>query len=69
VLSDVAKVAIVDGLPMLKSGNARLSGWVYVDLRGRDLRSAVHDMQRAVDEHVKVPAGYSVSWSGQFEYL
>jgi copper/silver efflux system protein len=69
VLSDVAKIAIVDGPPMLKSENARLSGWVYVDLRGRDLRSAVHDMQRAVDEQVKVPPGYSVSWSGQFEYL
>ena len=69
LLSDVAKVAIVDGPPMLKSENARLSGWVYVDLRGRDLRSAVHDMQRAVTEQVKVPPGYSVSWSGQFEYL
>jgi Cu(I)/Ag(I) efflux system membrane protein CusA/SilA len=69
LLSDVAKVSIVDGPPMLKSENARLSGWVYVDLRGRDLRSAVHDMQRAVNDHVKVPAGYSVSWSGQFEYL
>ena len=69
LLSDVAKVAIVDGPPMLKSENARLSGWVYVDLRGRDLRSAVQDMQRAVNEQVKVPPGYSVSWSGQFEYL
>jgi copper/silver efflux system protein len=69
LLSDVAKIAIVDGPPMLKSENARLSGWVYVDLRGRDLRSAVRDMQRAVADQVKVPPGYSVSWSGQFEYL
>jgi Cu(I)/Ag(I) efflux system membrane protein CusA/SilA len=69
VLSDVAKIAVVDGPPMLKSENARLSGWVYVDIRGRDLRSAVHDMQRAVAEQVKVPPGYSVSWSGQFEFL
>jgi Cu(I)/Ag(I) efflux system membrane protein CusA/SilA len=69
LLSDVARVEVVDGPPMLKSENARLSGWVYVDIRGRDLRSAVHDMQRAVGERVKVPPGYSVSWSGQFEYL
>ena len=69
VLSDVAAIAIVDGPPMLKSENARLSGWVYVDIRGRDLRSAVHDMQRAVAQQVKVPPGYSVSWSGQFEFL
>ena len=69
VLSDVASVQVVDGPPMLKSENARLSGWVYVDIRGRDLRSAVRDMQRAVAEQVKVPAGYSVSWSGQFEFL
>ncbi|MBC7503014.1 MAG: efflux RND transporter permease subunit, partial [Herminiimonas sp.] len=68
-LGDVAAVRISDGPPMLKSENARLSGWVYVDIRGRDLRSAVHDMQRAVAKEVKLPAGYSVSWSGQFEYL
>ncbi len=54
---------------MLKSENARLSGWVYVDIRGRDLQSAVHDMQREVAAKVKLPPGYSVSWSGQFEYL
>jgi Cu(I)/Ag(I) efflux system membrane protein CusA/SilA len=69
LLSDVARVEVVDGPPMLRSENARLSGWVYVDIRGRDLRSAVQDMQRAVGERVNVPAGYSVSWSGQFEYL
>jgi Cu(I)/Ag(I) efflux system membrane protein CusA/SilA len=54
---------------MLKSENARLSGWVYVDLHGRDLSSAVHEMQRAVTQEVKLPAGYSISWSGQFEFL
>jgi Cu(I)/Ag(I) efflux system membrane protein CusA/SilA len=54
---------------MLKSENARLSGWVYVDVRGRDLRSAVREMQEAVAAHVATPAGYSISWSGQFEYL
>ena len=69
VLSDVADIRITDGPPMLRSENARLSGWVYVDIRGRDLRSAVKDMQRVVAEKVVLPAGYSISWSGQFEFL
>jgi len=69
VLGDVADVRIADGPPMLRSENARLSGWVYVDLRGRDLKGAVGDMQRAVADKVRLPPGYSVSWSGQFEYL
>ncbi|HYM35505.1 MAG TPA: efflux RND transporter permease subunit, partial [Steroidobacteraceae bacterium] len=68
-LGDIANLRIVDGPPMLKSENARLSGWIYVDIRGRDLRSVVRDMQRAVGERVKLPAGYVLSWSGQFEYL
>jgi len=69
VLSDVADIRITDGPPMLRSENARLSGWVYVDIRGRDLKSAVKDMQRVVTEKVVLPAGYSISWSGQFEFL
>ncbi|MEP6587315.1 MAG: efflux RND transporter permease subunit [Polaromonas sp.] len=69
VLSDVADIGITDGPPMLRSENARLSGWVYVDIRGRDLRSAVQDMQKAVAEKVRLPPGYSISWSGQFEFL
>jgi Cu(I)/Ag(I) efflux system membrane protein CusA/SilA len=68
-LGTIAKLVIVDGPPMLRSENARLSGWVYVDLRGRDLQSLVNDAQRAVREQVKLPSGYSVAWSGQFEYL
>ena len=69
VLSDVADIRITDGPPMLRSENARLSGWVYADIRGRDLRSAVQDMQKVVAGKVALPAGYSVSWSGQFEFL
>ena len=68
-LGDVATIRITDGPPMLRSENARLSGWVYVDIRGRDMGSVVRDMQQAVAKEVKLPAGYSVSWSGQFEYL
>jgi copper/silver efflux system protein len=69
VLSDVADIRITDGPPMLRSENARLSGWVYVDIRGRDLKSAVQDMQRVVADKVALPPGYSISWSGQFEFL
>jgi len=68
-LSDVADVRINDGPPMLRSENARLAGFVYVDIRGRDLKSVVLDMQRAVAAQVKLTPGYSVSWSGQFEFL
>ncbi|WP_334186790.1 efflux RND transporter permease subunit [Noviherbaspirillum sp.] len=68
-LADVAQIKITDGPPMLRSENARLSGWVYVDIRGRDLSSVVKDMQQVVSQEVKLPAGYSISWSGQFEYL
>ncbi len=69
VLGDVADLRISDGPPMLRSENARLAGFVYVDIRGRDLKSAVQDMQRAVAQQVKLAPGYSVSWSGQFEFL
>ena len=68
-LADVAVLRIVDGPTMIKSENARLSGWVYVDIRGRDLSSAVHAMQQAVLKEVPIPVGYTVSWSGQFDYL
>ncbi|HET9580113.1 MAG TPA: CusA/CzcA family heavy metal efflux RND transporter, partial [Usitatibacter sp.] len=68
-LGDVAQIRISDGPPMLKSENARLSGWIYVDIHGRDLSSAVRGMQQAIAREVKLPAGYSVTWSGQFEYL
>jgi copper/silver efflux system protein len=68
-LGDVASLRISDGPPMLRSENARLSGWVYIDLHGRDLSSAVREMQRVVAKEVQLPPGYSLSWSGQFEYL
>ena len=68
-LGTVAEIAIADGPPMLRSENARLSGWIYVDIRGRDLASVVKDAQRAVAQQVRLPAGVSVAWSGQFEYL
>ncbi|MFP3552570.1 efflux RND transporter permease subunit [Paraburkholderia sp. SIMBA_049] len=68
-LGDVAHIAIADGPPSIRSENARLSGFVYVDIRNTDLQSAVKAMQRAVAEKVVLPPGYSIAWSGQFEYL
>jgi Cu(I)/Ag(I) efflux system membrane protein CusA/SilA len=68
-LGALARIVVVDGPPMLRSENARLSGWVYVDMRGRDLQSVVTDAQRVVREQVKLAPGYSLAWSGQFEYL
>ncbi|OGA01852.1 MAG: cation transporter [Betaproteobacteria bacterium RIFCSPLOWO2_02_67_12] len=68
-LSAVAEIGVSDGPPMLRSENARLSGWIYVDIRGRDLGSVVADAQRTVAREVKLPAGVSLAWSGQFEYL
>src|SRR5690606_16819380 len=69
VLADVADIRVSDGPPMVRSENARPAGFVYVDVRGRDLGSAAADMQRRVAEQVTLPPGYSLSWSGQFEYL
>ena len=68
-LGQIAEVSIEDGPPMLKSENARLSGWIYVDIRGRDLVAVVNDARQAVAGQVKLTPGYSVTWSGQFEYL
>lgn len=68
-LSEVASVNITEGPDMIRSENARLNGWVYVDIAGRDLGSYVKDAQKVVNEQIKLPAGYSIAWSGQYEYL
>ncbi|WP_018926354.1 efflux RND transporter permease subunit [Pseudomonas umsongensis] len=68
-LGTVAKVKVSDGPPMLKSENARPSGWVYIDVRGRDIASVVADLRRVVSEQVKLQPGMSLSYSGQFEFL
>jgi len=68
-LAEVAEVRIVDGAPMLKSENGRLNGWTFVDIRGVDLGSYVAAAQQAVREQVELPAGYSITWSGQYEYM
>lgn len=68
-LGDVANIQIDDGPPMIKSENARLNGWIFVDTQGRDLGSYVKAAQIAVNEQVDLPAGYTISWSGQYEYM
>lgn len=68
-LGELADILVTEGPPMLKSENARLSNWIYVDLRGRDLKSAVEEMQQRVTREVILPQGVSLAWSGQFEYL
>ncbi len=68
-LAQVADIKIVDGAPMLKSENGRLNGWTFVDIRDADLGGYVARAQQAVREQVKLPQGYSIAWSGQYEYM
>ena len=68
-LGQIAEVVIVDGPDMLRSENARLNGWVFVDIRGRDLGRYISDAQAVVRDRVKLPPGYSIAWSGQYEYM
>jgi copper/silver efflux system protein len=67
-LSAVANIRIATGPSMIRSENGQPSVWVYVDVRGRDVVGYVHEAQRRVGEAVQLPPGYSVAWSGQFEY-
>jgi len=68
-LSEVADVRTEMGPAMIKSEDARPNGWTFVDIDGRDLGSYVEEAQRVVSEEVKLPAGYSIAWSGQYEYM
>ena len=68
-LADVADVKVIDGPPVIKSENARLNGWTYVDISGRDLGSYVAEAQQHVASRLDLPAGYSLVWSGQYEYM
>jgi copper/silver efflux system protein len=68
-LGDVADVRVEDGPGVIKSENARPNGWTYVDIQGRDLGSYVEEAQRVVAEQLELPPGYSLSWSGQYEYM
>jgi len=68
-LGDVANVFVEDGPPGIKSENARLNGWSFVDIEGVDVGSYVVEAQKIVAEQLDLPAGYSIGWSGQYEYM
>ena len=68
-LGSLAQIAITDGPNMIRSENARPNGWIYIDIRDRDLGSYVKEAQRLVTERITLPPAYSISWSGQYEYL
>lgn len=68
-LGRVADISISEGPGVIRSENARLNGWVYVDIAERDLGSYVDEARRTVIEQLDLPSGYSISWSGQYEYM
>ena len=68
-LGQLAKLNIVQGPPSIRTENALLSAYIFVDIHGRDIGSYVADAQKAVATQVKLPAGYYITWSGQFEYM
>jgi Cu(I)/Ag(I) efflux system membrane protein CusA/SilA len=68
-ISQVADIKIIKGPPSIKSENARRTAWVYVDIKGIDVGTYVKNAQAAVAEKISLPTGYSIIWSGQFEYM
>lgn len=68
-LGDVADVFIEDGPPGIKSENARLNGWSFIDIDGVDIGTYVESAQQVLDKDLILPAGYSITWAGQYEYM
>ena len=68
-LAELAEVKFVEGPPMIKSENARLNGWVFVDIQGRDIGSYIADARKVFEKDLKLPSGYSITFSGQFEQM
>jgi copper/silver efflux system protein len=68
-LGEVAEIAFTEGPPMIRSENARLTGWVFVDIAGRDIGTYVADARERIRSTVNLPAGYAITWSGQFEQM
>lgn len=69
VLADVAKISIADGPPGIKSENARINGWTFVDIENVDIGTYVKAAQKAVRSGIDLPTGYAINWSGQYEYM
>ncbi len=68
-LGELATIKFTDGPPMIRSENARLTGWVFVDITGRDIGTYVNEAQKEILNKISLPAGYSITWSGQFEQM
>jgi Cu(I)/Ag(I) efflux system membrane protein CusA/SilA len=68
-LQDLAEIQVVDGPPLIKSENARINGWVYITTDGRDIGSYVHSAKQVLQKQLSLPAGYTLSWAGQYQYL
>ncbi len=68
-LAELADIVYVDGPPLIRSENARLTGWVFVDIADRDIGSFVAEAQETIAQTVDLPPGYSIAWSGQFEQM
>lgn len=68
-LQDLAEIAVVDGPPVIKSENARLNGWVYVTIMNQDISAYVAHARQVLQEQLQLPAGYTVDWTGQYQFL
>lgn len=68
-LSDIASIKFEDGPPIIKSENARLTGWILVDIKTSDIGDYVKRAQKIIEQKLNLPAGYSLTWSGQYEYM
>lgn len=68
-LGDIADIYVEEGPPAIKSENARLNGWTYIDIEGRDLGTYVEEAKQYVAANLTLPAGYSIHWTGQYEYM
>ncbi|EWH10403.1 cation efflux system protein cusA [Catenovulum agarivorans DS-2] len=69
ILSDIADIKVEDGPPGIKSENARINGWTFIDIENIDIGSYVNHAQQVLAEQLKLPAGYSITWAGQYEYM
>ena len=68
-LGDVADIYLEDGPPGIKSENARINGWVYIDIEDVDVGRYVETAKAVIEQSLEVPPGYSINWSGQYEYM
>jgi len=68
-LRDLAEIRVVDGPPMIKSENGRLTGWVYITINSSDIGGYVEQAKQAIHENISLPAGYTINWAGQYQYM